>query len=166
MSDPIGAGAPPGASNNPLARHPVGLNEDAPAAAPCSRSAERPGNTLLHSFTCAFVGLWYTIRTQQNMRIHLSVAVAAIALGVYVKLNWTQWAVLALTIGAVMIAEMFNTVAEAALDAATPYYHPLVKVAKDVAAGAVLLTALIAVCVGLMVLGPPLWNRVVAWLGW
>ena len=66
--------------------------------------------------------------------------------------------------GAVMIAEMFNTVAEAALDAATPYYHPLVKIAKDVAAGAVLLTALIAVCVGLMVLGPPLWDQVAVWL--
>ena len=100
------------------------------------------------------------------MRIHLSVAVAVIALGIYLGLNWTQWAVLALTIGAVMIAEMFNTVAEAALDAATPYYHPLVKVAKDVAAGAVLLTALIAVCVGLMILGPPLWDQVVGWWGW
>jgi diacylglycerol kinase len=160
MSDPISAG------NNPLARPPVGLNEDAPAAAPSSRPGERPGNTLVHSFTCAFAGLWYAIRTQQNMRIHLSVAVAAIALGIYVQLNWTQWAVLALTIGAVMIAEMFNTVAEAALDAATPYYHPLVKIAKDVAAGAVLLTALIAVCVGLMVLGPPLWSKLVRWLGW
>jgi diacylglycerol kinase len=59
---------------------------------------------------------------------------------------------------------MFNTVAEAALDAATPYYHPLVKVAKDVAAGAVLLTAMIAICVGLLVLGPPLWIQVVGWL--
>ena len=87
-------------------------------------------------------------------------------LGLYLGLDWTQWAVLALTMGAVMIAEMFNTVAEAALDAATPYYHPLVQIAKDVAAGAVLLTALIAVCVGLMVLGPPLWTRIWDWLGW
>jgi diacylglycerol kinase len=98
------------------------------------------------------------------MRIHLSIAGAVIVLGIYLGLDWTQWAVLALTIGAVLIAEMFNTVAEAALDAATPYYHPLVKIAKDVAAGAVLLTALIAVCVGLMVLGPPLWNKIVSWL--
>jgi diacylglycerol kinase len=155
----------PGAGNNSPARHPAMPGEDAPAPAPCSHPGG-PASTLAHSFRCAFVGLWYAIRTQQNMRIHLSVAVAVIALGIYLGLNWTQWAVLALTIGAVMIAEMFNTVAEAALDAATPYYHPLVKVAKDVAAGAVLLTALIAVCVGLMILGPPLWDQVVGWWGW
>jgi diacylglycerol kinase len=145
---------------------PVTLNETGPSDGTCPVSSSRPEGTLIQSFRCAFAGLFYAIRTQQNMRIHLSVAVTVIALGAYLELDWIQWAVLALTIGAVMIAEMFNTVAEAALDAATPYYHPLVKVAKDVAAGAVLLTALIAICVGLMVLGPPLWGRVARWFGW
>ena len=60
---------------------------------------------------------------------------------------------------------MLNTVAEAALDAATHHYHPLVKIAKDVAAGAVLLTALLSVLVGLLILGPPLWARVTGWIG-
>lgn len=127
----------------------------------------RRGNTewaLGASFGYAFAGLRYAIRTQLNMRIHLSVSVVVLALGLYVGLDWTQWAVLALTIGAVLIAELFNTVAEAALDAATPYYHPLVKVAKDVAAGAVLLTALLSVLVGLLILGPPLWAKVAAWM--
>jgi diacylglycerol kinase len=64
-----------------------------------------------------------------------------------------------------LIAELFNTVAEAALDAATPYYHPLIKIAKDVAAGAVLLTALFSVVVGLLILGPPLWTLVTGWIG-
>jgi diacylglycerol kinase len=153
-------------AGDPLVRQSARPEEDAPAVGAPSRPDDRPRSALARSFRCAFAGLGYAIRTQPNMRIHLSVAVAVIALGVYLRLDWMQWAVLALTIGAVMIAEMFNTVAEAALDAATPYYHPLVKVAKDVAAGAVLLTALIAVCVGLMVLGPPLWSRVAAWLGW
>ena len=148
-----------------LHQQPSPLDEEGPAPVPCTRPGGGTSSTLLHSFTCAFAGLWYAIRTQQNMCIHLSTAVAVIVLGLYLGLDWTQWAVLALTMGAVMIAEMFNTVAEAALDAATPYYHPLVKIAKDVAAGAVLLTALIAVCVGLMVLGPPLWDRIVDWLG-
>jgi len=98
------------------------------------------------------------------MRIHLSVTAAVLVLGLYVGLDWTQWAVLVLTIGAVLIAELFNTVAEAALDAATPYYHPLVKIAKDVAAGAVLLTALLSVMVGLLILGPPLYAKLAAWL--
>jgi len=116
------------------------------------------------SFGYALSGLWYAIRTQLNMRIHLSVSVAVLALGLYVGLDWTQWAVLVLTIGAVLIAELFNTVAEAALDAATPYYHPLVKIAKDVAAGAVLLTALLSVLVGMLILGPPIWNKIAVWL--
>jgi diacylglycerol kinase len=99
------------------------------------------------------------------MLIHLGAAVSVTALGIYVELDFTQWAVLALTIGFVLVAEMFNTVAEAAMDAATPYYHPLVKVAKDVAAGAVLITALTSVGVGLLVLGPPLWSKVRTLLG-
>jgi diacylglycerol kinase len=131
-----------------------------------SRDLASPSrDALAASFGYAFSGLWYALRTQQNMRIHLSVAVAVVALGLYLGLDWLQWAVLTLTMGAVMIAEMFNTVAEAALDAATPYYHPLVKIAKDVAAGAVLLTAIMSVGVGLLVLGPPLWSLIVGWLG-
>jgi diacylglycerol kinase len=158
MGDPPDPEAPP----DPGRALPVqGVSPDIP----CPRPGDTSGSVLLTSFRCALAGLWYAIRTQQNMRIHLSVAGAVIVLGVTLGLGWTQWAVLALTIGAVMIAEMFNTVAEAALDAATPYYHPLVQIAKDVAAGAVLLTALIAVCVGLLVLGPPLWAKVMGWLG-
>ena len=121
--------------------------------------------SLIASFGYAFAGFWYAVRTQPNMRIHLAVAAMVVALGLYLGLGWTQWAVLALTMGFVLVAEMFNTVAEAAMDAATPYYHPLVKIAKDVAAGAVLVTALVAVCVGLLILGPPLWAKVAGWLG-
>lgn len=119
---------------------------------------------LADSFGYALSGLWYALRTQLNMRIHLSVTVVVVVLGLYVGLDWTQWAVLILTIGAVLIAELFNTVAEAALDATTPYYHPLVKIAKDVAAGTVLLTALFSVLVGLLILGPPLCLKLAAWL--
>jgi diacylglycerol kinase len=121
--------------------------------------------TLVDSFRCAFAGLGYVIKTQRNMRIHLSIASVAIALGLYLRLAWTQWAVLGLTMGFVIVAEMFNTVAEAALDAATPYYHPLVKVAKDVAAGAVLVTSLVSMIVGLLVMGPPLWSKIAVWFG-
>lgn len=120
--------------------------------------------TLGASFGYALSGLWYAVRTQLNMRIHLSVSAAVLVVGLYVGLSWTQWAVLVLTIGAVLIAELFNTVAEAALDAATSYYHPLIKIAKDVAAGAVLLTALLSVVVGLLILGPPLYAEIAAWL--
>jgi diacylglycerol kinase len=125
----------------------------------------RSGSSLIASFRYAFAGFWYVVRTQRNMRIHLLFAAAVVALGLYVRLEWTQWAILGLTSGFVLVAEMFNTVAEAAMDAATPYYHPLVQVAKDVAAGAVLVTALISVSVGLLVMGPPLWAKIVECLG-
>jgi diacylglycerol kinase (ATP) len=134
-------------------------------AAGMVQPGDRKTWTLTASFGFAFAGFWHAVRTQPNMRIHLAVAAVVIAMGLYLGLEWTQWAVLALTMGFVLVAEMFNTVAEAALDASTPYYHPLVKIAKDVAAGAVLVTALVAVCVGLLILGPPLWERVAGWLG-
>lgn len=121
---------------------------------------------LIRSFDRAFAGVWHALQTQQNMRIHLAATMSVAVLGFYLKLDFTQWAVLGLTIGFVLVAEMFNTVAEAAMDAATPYYHPLVRVAKDVAAGAVLITAIVSVIVGLLILGPPLLAKVSVWLGW
>jgi diacylglycerol kinase (ATP) len=117
---------------------------------------------LLTSFKCAFAGLWYVFRTQRNARIHLSVATVVVAVGLWLGLSRTEWAIIALTVGLVLSAEAFNTVAEAAVDLATAEYHPLAKVAKDVAAGAVLLMAIAAVIVGLLILGPPLWRALFA----
>jgi diacylglycerol kinase (ATP) len=117
---------------------------------------------LLTSFKYAFAGLWYVFRTQRNARIHLSVATAVVAVGLWLGLSRTEWAIIVLTIGLVLSAEAFNTVAEAAVDLATAEYHPLAKVAKDVAAGAVLLMAIAAVIVGLLILGPPLWRALFA----
>ncbi|MBN1934629.1 MAG: diacylglycerol kinase family protein [Anaerolineae bacterium] len=132
--------------------------------------SERPSRprsrwqALVRSFGHALAGVWHALCTQQNMRIHATATLAVIALGVCLGLGATQWAVLALTIGMVLAAEMFNTVAEAAMDAATTEYHPLIKIAKDVAAGAVLISAIVAVIVGLLILGPPLWQRILGWL--
>ncbi len=121
-------------------------------------------STLVFSFKYAFAGLWYALRTQRNIRIHFAAAIGVAVLSGMLGLGWTQLAILALTIGFVLVAEMFNTAAEAAMDAATPYYHPLVKIAKDVAAGAVLLASIVSVVVGLLILGPPLWTTVMTWL--
>ena len=114
---------------------------------------------LAESFRFACAGLWYALRTQRNTRIHLAIAAGAIALGLWLGLSYTQWAVLALTIGFVLVSEMLNTVAETLVDLVSPGYHPLAKVIKDVTAAAVLLGAIIAVVVGLLILGPPLWVR-------
>jgi diacylglycerol kinase len=117
---------------------------------------------LLTSFKYAFSGVSHVLRTQRNARIHLLVALVVIVVGLWLGLNRTEWAIIALTIGSVLAAESLNTVAEAAVDLATSEYHPLAKIAKDVAAGAVLLMAMTAVVVGLLILGPPLWGALLA----
>jgi diacylglycerol kinase len=70
-----------------------------------------------------------------------------------------DWAVIVLTIAMVFTAEFINTAIEAIVDLASPDHHPLAKVGKDVGAGAVLVAALAAVVVGLLILGPPLWAK-------
>ncbi|MEJ2560322.1 MAG: diacylglycerol kinase family protein [Anaerolineae bacterium] len=115
-------------------------------------------SNFLTSFKYAFAGLWYVFRTQRNARIHLLVATIIVAVGLWLGLNRTEWAIIALTIGMVLAAEAFNTVAEAVVDLAAAEYHPLAKVAKDVAAGAVVLMVIAAVVVGALILGPPLWR--------
>ena len=117
---------------------------------------------MLDSFRFAFAGLWYTLRTQRNTRIQLAIAVAVVALGLWLGLSCIQWAALTLTIGFVLVSEMLNTVTETLVDLVSPGYHPLAKVVKDITAGAVLVAAITSVVVGLLVLGPPLWGKV----GW
>ncbi len=95
---------------------------------------------------------------QRNLRIHLAIATLVVATGIYLNLPLRDWAVLALTIGAVITGELINTVVEAVVDLASPEYHELAKVAKDVAAGTVLVMALTAISVGVLILGPPLWT--------
>ena len=117
---------------------------------------------VVESFGHAFAGLWYALRSERNTRIHLVIAIAAIALGLWLGLGTTEWAVIALTIGLVLTCEMINTVTETLVDLVSPDYHPLAKVIKDLTAGAVLVTAITAVVVGLLILGPPLWVRLLA----
>jgi diacylglycerol kinase len=88
------------------------------------------------------------------------VATIVIALGFWLGLPSRDWAVIMLTIAMVFMAEFINTAIEAVVDLASPVHHPLAKVGKDVGAGAVLVAALAAVLIGLLILGPPLWERV------
>jgi diacylglycerol kinase len=111
------------------------------------------------SFIHAGEGLLYAIRTQRNFRIHLVAMVLVVFIGAWLRLPGTSWAVLVLMIGLVLVIEMMNTAAEALVDLASPDYHPLAKLVKDVAAGAVLVIAITSVVVGLIVLGPPLLAR-------
>ncbi len=108
-------------------------------------------------FGYAFSGLWYALRTQINIRVHLSIAILAILLGVVLRISAIEFAMVFVAIAGVIIAEMFNTVFELCIDLASPEYHPLARTAKDVAAGAVLLSAMLSVVIGLFVFVPHLW---------
>ncbi len=113
-------------------------------------------HSLLSSFRYAFAGIGYAIRTQRNFRLHLFISACVIAVGVWVQIALDQWAILAVMMALVLHAELVNTALEAIVDKASPEIHPLAKIAKDCAAGAVLITALLAVLVGLLILAPPL----------
>src|SRR5215472_8773981 len=113
---------------------------------------------FIAGFRYAFHGLWYAIRTQRNARVHLSIAILAIIFGIVLHISAVEFAMVFVAITGVFIAEMFNTVFELCIDMASPEYHPLAKIAKDVAAGAVLLSAMLSVVIGLFVFGPHLWG--------
>jgi diacylglycerol kinase len=118
---------------------------------------------LLEAFRCAFSGLLYTLRTQRNMRVHILIAGAVVVVGLWLRLSADQWAILAATSGLVLVSEIANTVVEGIVDLVCPDYHPLARTVKDAMAGAVVLAAMVAVIVGLLILGPPLWSRLTGW---
>lgn len=115
--------------------------------------------SLWKSFGHAAAGVAYVLRTQRNARIHLAVAIAVVVLGLFLRLPRLDWGVLVVTMGMVFVAEFVNTVVEAIVNLISPEVHPLARIAKDVASGAVLVLAAVAVIVGLLVLGPPLYAR-------
>jgi len=117
----------------------------------------------IRSFGYAFRGWWHVIRTQKNAWIHAIVSTAVIIVGLWLGIPARDWAVLLLTISMVWAAEFFNTALEAVVDLASPAKHPLAKVGKDVGAAAVLIAALAAIGIGLLILGPPLWNQISIW---
>jgi diacylglycerol kinase len=114
------------------------------------------------SFLYAFHGWRYVLRTQANAWIHSVVATAVFVLGVWLRLPARDWAVIVLTIAMVFMAEFLNTSIETVVDLASPEIHPLAKIGKDVGAAAVLVAALAAILVGLLILGPPLWIKLIS----
>ena len=120
--------------------------------------------TVASSFRYAFAGLRYLLWTQRNAKIHTALGLAAVALGLVLGIDRYEWLTLTLTIAIVLAAEGVNTAIEAAVDLASPSYHPLAKIAKDVGAGTVLLTAIAAVIVGMLLFLPHLLSFVLRWL--
>ncbi|CAN5229277.1 diacylglycerol kinase [soil metagenome] len=111
---------------------------------------------VARSFNHAYRGLVYAVRTQRNMRFHVVASAVVLVLSLLVGASRIELALLVLVIAAVFVTEMLNTALEFAVDLVTREYHPLAKLAKDVSAGAVLVTSIAAVAVGYLILGDDL----------
>ena len=119
----------------------------------------------LHSFQHAFRGWGFVLRTQRNAWIHALATTLTVLMALWLHLPLRDWAVLFVTIALVWTAEFINTALEAVVDLASPQQHPLAKAGKDVGAAAVLIASLTSVLVGLLILGPPLWEKLKAIFG-
>ena len=120
--------------------------------------------SVANSFRYAIAGLRYLLWTQRNAKIHTAIGLAAVAVGFVLGIDRYEWLTLTLTIAIVLAAEGVNTAIEAVVDLASPSYHPLAKIAKDVGAGTVLLTAVAAVIMGMLLFLPHLWKLLLSWL--
>jgi diacylglycerol kinase (ATP) len=107
--------------------------------------------SIIESFNFAIEGVIHVLRTQRNMRLHFAAAVVVIVVAVAVGVSKIELSVLLISIAFVLVAEMINTAVEGAIDAATTSFDPMAKLAKDIAAGAVLIASVNAVAVGYLV---------------
>ena len=114
---------------------------------------------LFLSFKYAWAGVRYAFITQRNFRIHTFIGVLAISLGLFLHIQPVEIAIIALTSALVMVLELVNTALESLVDLTVQQtYHELAKIAKDCAAGAVLISAIAAVLVAGLILFPPLFT--------
>ena len=109
---------------------------------------------LYRSFGYAFRGIFTCVRKERNMKIHCVAAVFVVIAGVILKISAIEWCICLALFGLVMALEHVNTAVEAVVDMVTEEYHPLAKVAKDTAAGAVLIAAIMAAIAGCIIFLP------------
>lgn len=119
---------------------------------------------LVSSFSYALQGIAHTVKTQQNMQIHVAFAVLALAAAWWLRIPRGDVLLVFFSIGLVLALELVNTALEAAVDLASPDWHAKAKTAKDACAGAVLVAAVLSVVIGVAVFGPPLWGKLSVWL--
>ncbi|ODG91396.1 MULTISPECIES: diacylglycerol kinase family protein [Bacillaceae] len=109
---------------------------------------------LFNSFGFAFSGIFKVIKDERNIKIHLFAALISIGLAFYLHISRIDWLILLLIITIVISLELVNSSIEAVVDLASPNKHPLAKKAKDVAAGAVLVAAIVSIIIGALLFFP------------
>jgi len=123
----------------------------------------RVAANLWVSFKYAWQGVSYAFRTQRNFRIHVVIGTVAVSAALLLDLTPVEIAIICLTCGAVLTMELINTALESVVDLTVQQsYHELAKIAKDCAAAAVLMSAIISVSVAVCLLVPPLWQSIQA----
>jgi len=127
---------------------------------PSAEPTKNPVLRFVKSVACALSGISFTFKTERHFKFHVLAAAVAIGLGLYLQLSPIEWASIVFAIGLVLISELFNTALERLCDeTANGSWCELVRRAKDSAAGAVLISAAVALIVGIIILGIPLIHR-------
>ncbi len=114
---------------------------------------------LIKSFTYAWKGIYFYITSAGNVRIHLLATVLVIGMGCWLHVSLKQWIALILSIGMVHTAEALNTAIEEVVNFISPQQHPSAGKIKDLAAGAVLITAITAAIIGVLIFTPLLLQK-------
>jgi undecaprenol kinase len=109
---------------------------------------------LLKSFSYALTGIKAALLTERNMRIHFFVSLVVIGCSIFFSISKLEWLFVILAIGGILSLELMNTAVERVVDLITKEYHPLAKQAKDLAAGAVFIYAVITVVIGIIIFIP------------
>ena len=114
---------------------------------------------IIKKFGCAFRGVSEAIRIENSFKFHFAAAIAAVVLGLFLRISHGEWAVLVLVIGLVLVAEMFNTVVELMTRMVTQEHSNLARQLLDISAGAVLLSSIVSAIVGAVIFGSNLYQR-------
>ena len=111
---------------------------------------------LYKSFGYAFQGIFNTIRTERNIKLHCAAAILVTIFGIWLQISKTEWMICFILFGLILALELVNTAVEATVDLFTEERKPLAKKAKDAAAGAVLIVAIFAAVIGILIFIPKL----------
>ncbi len=118
----------------------------------------------IESFNNAFQGIWYTIVNERNMKIHLVIGAIVILLSLWVRVSKIEFTILCLTIAMVICFELINTAVEVVVNIIVDVYHPKAKIIKDVSAGAVFVSAIFSLVIGLLILGDKIIHKLTLFL--
>ncbi len=124
-------------------------------------AAKKPFGSRIKAVRIALDGLKQVFISEPNARIHALITLVVVAAAGLFQISRGEWIALGLTVGLVWVAEVFNTAVEKLVDLASPEIHPTAKAIKDISAGAVLVSALTAVLIGILIFGPRLWDWII-----